>query len=113
MKRFVLACILCAMAFLGSERAGAEVDATVSDPVAADGKSGKKLSDGQIRKILIKESIAAYSGSCPCPYSRMRNGRRCGKRSAWSRDGGEAPLCYKRDVTDEMVRAYREAHPDS
>jgi hypothetical protein len=73
----------------------------------------KRLSDAQIRKILIEESIAAYSGNCPCPYSTMRNGRSCGRRSAYSRPGGEAPLCYAKDVTAEMVQAYRDANTDT
>ena len=72
----------------------------------------KRLSDGQIRKILIEESIAAYSGNCPCPYSRASNGSRCGRRSAHSRAGGEAPLCFDSDVTKEMVQAYREEHAE-
>ncbi len=46
----------------------------------------------------IRQSIAAYSGSCPCPYSVDRAGRRCGARSAYSRPGGAAPLCYASDV---------------
>ena len=76
------------------------------------GKAKKRLSDAQIRQILIEASIAAYSGNCPCPYSTMRNGRSCGRRSAYSRPGGEAPLCYPKDVTAEMVQAYRVAHAD-
>jgi hypothetical protein len=75
-------------------------------------KKSKPLSDSQIRKILIEESIAAYSGNCPCPYSRARNGSRCGRRSAYDRPGGEAPLCFERDVTEEMVRGYRDAHAE-
>jgi hypothetical protein len=71
----------------------------------------KALSDAQVRQILIDESIAAYSGNCPCPYSTARNGSRCGKRSAYSRPGGEAPLCYAKDVSAEMVQAFRDAHP--
>jgi hypothetical protein len=83
----------------------------------ANGSEGKKpkharLSDAQIKKILIEESIAAYSGNCPCPYSTMRNGRSCGRRSAYSREGGESPLCYANDVTAEMEQAYRNANPD-
>jgi hypothetical protein len=72
----------------------------------------KKLSDAQIRKVLIEESIAAYSGNCPCPYSRASNGSRCGRRSAHSRAGGEAPLCFDSDVTKEMVQAYRHEHAE-
>jgi hypothetical protein len=63
--------------------------------------------DAQIRQRLIRQSIAAYSGSCPCPYSRDRAGRSCGGRSAYSRPGGAAPLCYARDVTPAMIRAAR------
>ena len=75
----------------------------------AEGKK-KALSDAQVRQILIDESIAAYSGNCPCPYNTARNGSRCGKRSAYSREGGAAPLCYPKDVTDEMVKQYRDAN---
>jgi len=46
----------------------------------------------------IDESIAAYPGNCPCPYSRASNGSKCGKRSAWSKPGGYEPLCYESDI---------------
>jgi len=75
-------------------------------PLVASADSAR-LSDKQIRQLLIEESIAAYDGNCPCPYSRARNGSRCGKRSAYDREGGEEPLCYERDVSDEMVTEYR------
>lgn len=63
--------------------------------------------DAQIRKVLIEESRAGYSGNCPCPYDLDRAGRRCGKRSAYSRPGGAAPLCFESDVTNAMVEEYR------
>ncbi|HEX6860923.1 MAG TPA: hypothetical protein VF138_12090 [Caulobacteraceae bacterium] len=63
--------------------------------------------DAQIKKKIIAESIASYSGRCPCPYNTMRNGAACGGRSAYSRPGGESPICYASDVTPAMVRAYR------
>ena len=63
--------------------------------------------DQQIRQTLIQQSIMSYPGNCPCPYNRASNGSRCGGRSAYSRAGGYSPLCYDRDVTDEMVRRYR------
>lgn len=37
---------------------------------------------------------APYTGTCDCPYDRMRNGRRCGGNSAYSRPGGRNPICY-------------------
>jgi len=63
--------------------------------------------DEEIKKILIELSIRSYSGSCPCPYNRARNGSRCGKRSAYSKPRGASPLCYPRDVTEKMIEAYR------
>jgi len=71
-----------------------------------------KSDDAAIKRRMIEESIADYTGSCPCPYNVARNGSRCGGRSAYSRPGGAAPLCYPRDITTEMVQEYRTAHPD-
>ncbi len=78
----------------------------------AEEKAKKKLTDAQVRKILIEESTASYPGNCPCPYSTARNGTQCGRRSAYSREGGEAPLCYPKDVTADMIQAYRDANPE-
>lgn len=70
----------------------------------------RDISDDEIRRILIQQSIASYSGNCPCPYSRANNGSRCGKRSAYSRPGGVSPLCYPSDVTAALVKRYLEAN---
>lgn len=67
-----------------------------------------RLTDAAIAQILIEDSIASYSGNCPCPYNSARNGSRCGKRSAYNRAGGYAPLCFKEDVSKEMVQEYRQ-----
>jgi hypothetical protein len=63
--------------------------------------------DGEIRELIIGESVASYPGNCPCPYFADRAGRRCGGRSAYSRAGGYSPLCYPNDVTDQIVTNYR------
>ncbi|MBC7981788.1 hypothetical protein H7X65_01800 [Candidatus Parcubacteria bacterium] len=47
---------------------------------------------------MIRKSIQGYKGSCPCPYNTMKNGRSCGKNSAWSKPGGASPLCYVSDI---------------
>ena len=70
------------------------------------------LSDDEIRDILIQQSIASYPGTCACPYNRARNGSRCGKRSAYSKPGGYSPLCYRYDISDEMVRKYKKKKAD-
>ena len=47
---------------------------------------------------IIKDSISQYPGKCPCPYSVMNNGKKCGKKSAYSKRGGFQPLCYLSDI---------------
>lgn len=84
MKRMVIAAILLLSASLYAE-----------DP-----------SDTEIRQLQIQQSISSYSGSCPCPYNVMGNGRRCGGNTAYSKPGGAEPLCYESDVSDEMVERY-------
>jgi len=71
----------------------------------ADARSG--LSDAQVKQRIIKQSIAEYPGNCPCPYNSARNGSSCGGRSAWSRAGGYAPMCYPNDVSKAQVNAWR------
>ncbi len=58
---------------------------------------------------MIQASIDGYDGSCPCPYNTARNGSRCGRRSAYDREGGESPLCFPSDITDEMAREFDES----
>ena len=59
--------------------------------------------DAEVKQLIIDRSIAAYSGSCPCPYNADRAGRRCGARSAYSRPGGASPLCFENDVSQKLV----------
>ncbi len=68
------------------------------------------LSDNQIKQAIIKESIAAYPGRCPCPYSSMKNGRPCGNRSAYSKPGGYETICFPQDITAKMVADYKKIH---
>ncbi len=42
----------------------------------------------------VRGGGGTYGQGCDCPYDRMRNGRRCGGNSAWSRPGGRSPKCY-------------------
>lgn len=68
------------------------------------------MPDSEVKKEIIEESMEAYAGSCPCPYSRTKKGALCGKRSAWSKAGGESPICYAEEVTAQMVQQWRERH---
>ena len=64
--------------------------------------------DADIRQLLVRASLALYESACPCPESLNRSGERCGKSSAYNRGGGNRVLCYASDVSDEMVKRYRE-----
>jgi hypothetical protein len=66
--------------------------------------------DQKIIQNIINESIANYSGNCPCPYNIASNGSSCGKRSAYSKVGGYSPVCYPQDVTPAMISSYKHKH---
>jgi hypothetical protein len=71
------------------------------------------LGDTQVTTLIIAASIAAYftlNRPCACPYHKDRGGRSCGGRSAHSKPGGEAPLCFPTDITAGMIAAYRKGH---
>lgn len=80
---------------------------TVAAATIAFGGNASAQTDAQVKQRIIRDSIANYSGSCPCPYNSDRAGRRCGARSAYSRPGGAAPICFAGDVTPAMIRAAR------
>ncbi|MCW5712005.1 SH3 domain-containing protein [Shinella sp.] len=63
--------------------------------------------DSVLIQRIIAESLDSYPSSCACPYSRDRAGKRCGKRSAYSKPGGYAPVCFPGDVTHAMIEAFR------
>lgn len=77
--------------------------------LSAVAKDTSQASDNAVRQAIIEQSIQSYSGNCPCPYNSDRAGRRCGKRSAYSRPGGASPMCYKNDVSTAAVERYRKA----
>lgn len=74
--------------------------------------ANKRMSDGEVREAIIRESIANFKGICPCPYSMHPDGKQCGHRSAFSRGaagakGGSVPICYEINITLKMVEEYR------
>ena len=59
--------------------------------------SYNELSFNKKRSSFFKASSLKNLGSCPCPYSRDKAGKRCGGRSAWSKSGGKKVQCYEED----------------
>ncbi len=69
------------------------------------------LTAAAIAAIIVQASRDQYHAGgrpCACPDDAMRNGRACGGRSAYSRPGGAAPLCYPSDVTAAMIDSFRQ-----
>ncbi|WP_233284261.1 SH3 domain-containing protein [Agrobacterium sp. NCPPB 925] len=79
----------------------------ISKPSEPKSKPPPTLSPTIVIQRIIAESLANYPGTCACPYSTDRRGRRCGNRSAYSKPGGYAPVCFSQDVTKSMIEAYR------
>lgn len=77
MKRFLLGVLAALVVLVASQSQIAEL--ADSSTVAA---AAAQETDSEIRQAIIRESIARYSGSCPCPYSVDRGGRRCRGRCA-------------------------------
>jgi hypothetical protein len=93
------------IAFLAIVAFCSPVDA--QDRVLPGDLQGRAVSDQEIVLAIIAQSQSGYTGSCPCPENLDRAGRRCGKRSAYNRPGGAAPLCYPSDVTGAMITKFR------
>ncbi len=68
------------------------------------------VTDAEIKQKIIDESIQNYPGPCACPYNITKKGNLCGGRSAYSRSGGQKPLCYPKDVTSEMIEIYKKMY---
>jgi hypothetical protein len=69
------------------------------------------LTAAAIAAIIVQTSRDQYHAGgrpCACPDDTMRKGRACDGRSAYSRPGGAAPLCYPSDVTAAMIESHRQ-----
>jgi hypothetical protein len=74
-------------------------------------KAEAVLTAAVIAAIIVQASRDQYHAGgrpCACPDDTTRNGSSCGGRSAYSRPGGAAPLCYPGDVTAAMIESYRQ-----
>lgn len=67
------------------------------------------LDTQQTTQAIISKCSEIYKATghpCPCPFDQAKNGSACGKRSAYDRPGGAAPICFAKDVTPEMAKAW-------
>lgn len=66
-----------------------------------------ELNDREVKQRIIDESISGHPGTCACPFNIARDGSQCGGRSAWSRPGGNTPICFQDEVTEKMMMEWR------
>jgi hypothetical protein len=78
--------------------------------IASSTAFSAQMSDAQVKKAVIAESIASTPGNCPCPYNTDRRGHSCGRRSSYSRAGGYGPMCFPADVKAADISQYRLGH---
>ncbi len=71
----------------------------------------QQLSDDRIQQQILLHSQARYAGRCVCPYmTRDSHGRSCKARHEVIKSN-PVPMCYPRQVTPEMISAWRRQHP--
>lgn len=72
----------------------------------------KSKTKNELKDLIISERFREYIGNCPCPYDIDRRGYLCGRRSAYIRPGGYSPICYRDDISDEMINHWIEKKVD-
>jgi hypothetical protein len=81
-----------------------------ASPARAETPASRILTPAAIAALIVKQSRDEYYATghpCACPDDVTRNGRSCGKMSAYIRPGGAHPLCSPADVTAGMIEDYR------
>lgn len=89
--------------YLAAEVPQAPVELMADVPSEPPPAARPAFDRNEVIDAIIKASLRSYSGACPCPYNTMKSGRRCGGNSAYSKPGGQSPICYSTDVTDRMI----------
>lgn len=97
MKIILTTFLIATMTVLMGPAGIAEAATTANAKTTNAAKTAKAKTSAE-KQAMISKSIASYKGNCPCPWNTMKNGRSCGKTSAWSKPGGAQPLCYEWEI---------------
>ena len=111
MRSPLMACLLVAMlslGFISSLRAETPHDPNLP---TVQPEALERLSDDRIRQQIMWASQDHYGGRCVCPYmTRDTYGHSCRGRHERIKTK-PVPICYPREVTDEMISNWRRQHP--
>lgn len=67
-----------------------------------------KTEEKKIMQEIIQSSIRGHAGKCACPYSIGWDGKKCGSKSAYKKQGKRTTLiCYNQDIPESMMQKYR------
>ena len=101
MFRRVIAFALVVVLANGQLRAQTLVPSGGGRPAAGIQNRGNfyRCCSGTFDRRRIIATYKATGRPCACPEDTMRNGRKRGSTSAWSKPGGYKPLCYPTEMT--------------
>ncbi|WP_213989667.1 hypothetical protein [Sodalis sp. dw_96] len=107
-----LACLLSfSLLFAAPGICANQTDGTKEGEDVSAPHTVSKLSDDEIKTEILRDYLRYHirdRGPCPCPELRSSDNKRCGKRSAWSRKANKTVMCYKDDVTQDMIDDWKE-----
>jgi hypothetical protein len=66
----------------------------------------------KVKEHILNVAVASYGGGCVCPFNKTARDESCNNRSQYdqaSKAGTIKPICYKADITEEMVRSFKSA----
>lgn len=67
-----------------------------------------KPEETKIRQEIIERSVRSYPGKCACPYNIGWDGKKCGRKSAYTKQGRASTIiCYNNDIPEDMMDRYR------
>jgi hypothetical protein len=64
-----------------------------------------------VREEIMRESQAHYPGRCVCRYQTQDSNRRSCKGRHEVIKTKPVPLCYPTQISDPMIKEWRQRHP--
>jgi len=76
--------------------------------VIANSAIAAAMTDNEVRHAIVHESKVRYANICACPYAARSHAKICNAGSGMARHIEVAPVCYSKDVTEQMIRDWRQ-----
>ena len=66
------------------------------------------MTDTEVRHAIVHESRVRYANICACPYAVRNHAKICNAGSGMARHIDVTPVCHSKDVTEQMMKDWRE-----